>query len=92
MLTGYLSGIRRHALSAKYLTILYTLWWNKLFGAQIKPLQLVIIIYSNEAERIWLAFLYCSCWPCRWREGSVLEQPSLVRETNDGTLHEIHPL
>ena len=38
------------------LTILCTLWWNKLFGAQIKPLQLVIIIYSVEAEKFGLHF------------------------------------
>ena len=56
MLTDVLSEIIRHALSAKCLTILCTLWWNMLFGAQIKPLQLVIIIYSIEAEKFGLHF------------------------------------
>jgi hypothetical protein len=31
-------------------------WWNKLFGAQIKPLQLVIIIYSNRPEEFGSIF------------------------------------
>jgi hypothetical protein len=31
-------------------------WWNKLFGAQIKPLKLVIIIYSNQPEEFGSIF------------------------------------
>jgi superoxide dismutase len=31
-------------------------WWNKLFGDQIKPLQPVIIIYSNQPEEFGSVF------------------------------------
>jgi hypothetical protein len=56
MLTDGLSGIRRHELSAKCLNHSLYIVVDKLFGAQIKPLQLVIIIYSNEAEKFGLHF------------------------------------
>ena len=56
-----------------------------LFDTQIEPLQLAIIIDSNQAEEFGFHF-------GKWRTGNISEKPSRVRETNDGPLHKIHLL
>jgi hypothetical protein len=40
------------------MTFLRTVWQNFLFGDQIKPLEILILIYPNQAENIVLYFLY----------------------------------
>jgi hypothetical protein len=40
------------------MSILRTLWQNILFGDQTKPLEILILMYPNQAENFVLWFLY----------------------------------
>jgi len=53
-----LIGIWTHHLQLTIMTILRTLWRNNIFGDQIKPLQILILIYLNQAELFVIYFLY----------------------------------
>jgi len=40
------------------MTILRTVWQNILFGDEREPLQILILIYPNQAENFVLYYLY----------------------------------
>jgi hypothetical protein len=69
-----------------------TLRRYNVFCAQIYPLQLSVISYRNQAENCVLYFHYSGYWPNKWKNGSILQQPSVFWELNYRRLQEVHQL
>ena len=90
MLRDGLSGIRGPAVSPKY----HDQFCEQcrairvLLGAQIKPVQLVIIIYSNQAEEFDSIFLTVDISHVDGERVAFWNS----HQSNDGTLYELHQL
>ena len=67
-------------------------WEDNIFGAQIKPLQLTIVIFPQKFEKFAFYFSTFRYQPCTCRTGSISECLSLVFELSDRRLQEIHPV